>query len=122
MESKLNQLLKQWPKGTVATATWLQKNGVYRQLARQYVASGWMESLGHGAFVRNGEKADWLGGLYALQMQLGLSIHVAAATALCENRIPEAEAALREHLKRAPTDVAAIRMMASGSARAAMRP
>ena len=82
MESKLNQLLKQWPKGTVATATWLQKNGVYRQLARQYVASGWMESLGHGAFVRNGEKADWLGGLYALQMQLGLSIHVAAATAL----------------------------------------
>ena len=37
---------------------------------------------------------------------------LAAATALCENRIPEAEASLREHLKRAPTDVAAIRMLA----------
>ena len=41
---------------------------------------------------------------------------LAAATALCENRIPEAEALLREHLKRAPTDVAAIRMLAEVAA------
>jgi tetratricopeptide (TPR) repeat protein len=40
-----------------------------------------------------------------------------AATALCENRIPEAEAVLREHLKRHPTDVAAIRMLAEVAAR-----
>jgi tetratricopeptide (TPR) repeat protein len=40
-----------------------------------------------------------------------------AALALVENRIPEAEAALREHLKRAPTDVAAIRMLAEVAAR-----
>ena len=37
---------------------------------------------------------------------------LSAATALVENRIPEAEAALREHLRQAPTDVAAIRMLA----------
>ncbi len=42
---------------------------------------------------------------------------VHAATALCENRIPEAEAALREFLKRHPTDVAAIRMLAEVAAR-----
>lgn len=42
---------------------------------------------------------------------------LAAATALCENRIPEAEALLREHLKKAPTDVAAIRMLAEIAAR-----
>ena len=71
MESKLNQLLKQWPKGAVATAAWLHQNGAYRQLARQYVASGWMEPLEHGAFVRAGENADWLGGLYALQNSIG---------------------------------------------------
>ncbi len=35
----------------------------------------------------------------------------------CENRIPEAEGALREHLKRHPTDVAAIRMLAEVAAR-----
>jgi tetratricopeptide (TPR) repeat protein len=37
---------------------------------------------------------------------------LAAAKALQEQRIPEAEALLREQLKRAPTDVAAIRMLA----------
>jgi len=37
---------------------------------------------------------------------------LAAATALTENRIPQAEALLREHLREAPTDVAAIRMFA----------
>ncbi len=42
---------------------------------------------------------------------------LAAAVALVENRIPEAEARLREHLKQAPTDVAAIRMFAEVAAR-----
>ena len=37
---------------------------------------------------------------------------LAAAGALLDNRLPEAEALLREHLKQAPTDVAAIRMFA----------
>ncbi|AHX13035.1 hypothetical protein CH75_07145 [Dyella jiangningensis] len=37
---------------------------------------------------------------------------LAAATALTENRIPQAEALLREHLREAPTDIAAIRMFA----------
>jgi tetratricopeptide (TPR) repeat protein len=36
---------------------------------------------------------------------------LAAAHALCENRIPQAETLLREHLKQYPTDVAAIRML-----------
>jgi len=42
---------------------------------------------------------------------------LSAATALVENRIPDAEALLREHLKQAPTDVAAIRMLAEVAAR-----
>jgi tetratricopeptide (TPR) repeat protein len=42
---------------------------------------------------------------------------LAAATALCEQRIPEAEALLRQRLKQAPTDVAAIRMFAEVAAR-----
>lgn len=42
---------------------------------------------------------------------------LAAATALVENRIPVAEALLREHLKQVPTDVAAIRMFAEVAAR-----
>jgi tetratricopeptide (TPR) repeat protein len=42
---------------------------------------------------------------------------LAAAAALCENQIPQAEALLRAHLKRFPTDVAAIRMFAEVAAR-----
>ena len=42
---------------------------------------------------------------------------LAAAAALAENHLPEAEAVLREHLKRTPTDVAAIRMFAEVAAR-----
>jgi len=42
---------------------------------------------------------------------------MSAALALAENRIPEAEQELREHLKRHPTDVAAIRMLAEVAAR-----
>ena len=40
-----------------------------------------------------------------------------AAAALCENQIPQAEALLRAHLKKYPTDVAAIRMFAEVAAR-----
>ncbi|MBD8871571.1 tetratricopeptide repeat-containing sulfotransferase family protein [Rhodanobacter sp. DHB23] len=42
---------------------------------------------------------------------------MAAAVALVENRIPEAERMLRARLKQAPTDVAAIRMFAEVAAR-----
>jgi tetratricopeptide (TPR) repeat protein len=42
---------------------------------------------------------------------------MSAALALVENRIPDAEAELREFLKRHPTDVAAIRMLAEVAAR-----
>jgi predicted Zn-dependent protease len=42
---------------------------------------------------------------------------MAAAHALCENRIPQAELLLREHLKKYPTNVAAIRMLAEVAGR-----
>jgi tetratricopeptide (TPR) repeat protein len=42
---------------------------------------------------------------------------MSAALALCENQIPQAEILLREHLKKYPTDVAAIRMFAEVAGR-----
>src|SRR6516225_1705930 len=42
---------------------------------------------------------------------------LAAGAALCENRIPEAEALLRRHLRERPTDIAAMRMLAEVAAR-----
>ena len=82
MESKLNQLMKKWPKGTVATGPWLQGHGVYRQLARRYVESGWIQPLGCGAFLHAEDAVDWFGGLYALQSQLNRSVYAGGSTAL----------------------------------------
>jgi len=83
MESKVNQLLKLWPPGTVAASPWLLNQGVSRQLARRYTASGWIQPLGRGAFIRAGEPPlEWFGALYALQAQLKLTVHPAAGTAL----------------------------------------
>jgi hypothetical protein len=70
------------PAGAVATQAWLETIGVYRQLTHRYLASGWLEKLGHGAFIRSGDSVDWLGAVYALQEQLKLKVHIAADTAL----------------------------------------
>ena len=80
--SIINNLLREWPKNTVAVYAWLGGHGVYRQLAGTYIKSGWIERIGQGAFKRAGENVDWSGGLYALQSQLGMSVHPAGKTAL----------------------------------------
>src|SRR3989338_7546027 len=81
-ESKINHLLKAWPKGTVGTSQWLRSQGVYRQLADTYVKGSWLERVGRGAFKRSGDEVQWTGAVYALQTQLKLSSHPAGKTAL----------------------------------------
>lgn len=80
--SIINNLLNSWPNNTVAVSTWLERQGVYRQLAGTYVKSGWIERIGQGAFKRAGENVNWNGGLYTLQTQLNMSVHPAGKTAL----------------------------------------
>ncbi len=80
--TKINQLLKNWPAGTVATQQWLDEQGVYRQLADRYVSSGWLARIARGTFKRDGSSVEWLGGVYALQQQLQIDVHVAGITAL----------------------------------------
>lgn len=79
---KLNRLLKNWPRGTVAVQTWLEGQGIYRQLADVYTRSTWLTRIGRGAYIRSGETVDWSGGLYAIQEQMQLAVHVGAKTAL----------------------------------------
>ena len=82
MGSKINQLLQQWPSGTVATLRWLNSRGVDRRLADKYVQSGWLERLGHGAYKRAGAIVDWVGAVHALQTQLALAVHPGGITAI----------------------------------------
>ncbi|MEI7669804.1 MAG: type IV toxin-antitoxin system AbiEi family antitoxin [Pseudomonadota bacterium] len=78
--TKINHLLQSWPQGTVATPYWLEQQGISRSLQSHYQKSQWIESIGTGAFKRAGSVIGWKGGLYAIQKQLGLSIHVGGLT------------------------------------------
>ena len=80
--SKINQLLKVWPSGTVAVLPWLEKQGVYQQLVHEYEKTSWVRRVGRGAYARAGDKVEWTGGLYAIQEQMGLPIHAGGKTAL----------------------------------------
>ncbi len=78
----LKNLLLAWPRNTVATMAWLETQHVSRFLKQDYLRSGWVQALGHGAFIRPGEKVDWEGGLYALQAQSKLLVHVGGISSL----------------------------------------
>jgi hypothetical protein len=80
--SKVNQLLKKWPSGTVAVLRWLQTQGVYQQLAHEYEKSSWLHRIGQGAYIKSADKLEWPGALFALQTQMKLPIHAGGKTAL----------------------------------------
>lgn len=81
-KAKLNTLLSSQPAGIVLTSSWLAEQGYSLELQKQYRKSQWFDSIGTGALVRHGDPVDYLGGVYALQTQLGLMVHPAGKTAL----------------------------------------
>jgi len=80
--TKIKRLLDKWPLGTVAVDSWLKKQGVYSDLRRKYIKSGWILSIGRGAFIRSGDNVNWKGALYPLQNTLNLPIHIGGKTSL----------------------------------------
>lgn len=80
--SKINTLLSTQPSGIVLSSAWLTEQGYSLDLQKQYKKSQWFDSIGTGALIRHGDQVDYLGGIYALQSQLGLYVHPAGKTAL----------------------------------------
>jgi hypothetical protein len=80
--TRLNQLIQTWPRGSVSVAVALKKQGFNSNLLHWYKSSKWLDSVGRGAYKLHGDQIDWYGGLFALQKQLGLSIHAGGKTAL----------------------------------------
>lgn len=80
--SKINTLITEWPRGAVRTAAGLARQGYSYRLLAQYRKSGWIRTLGQGAFCRFSDAVDWTGALYALQAELGLRVHAGGRTAL----------------------------------------
>lgn len=80
--SKINLLLQSWPHPTVMTMKCLKNRGYSYELVGRYLKNGWIESLGNGAYIKSGSEVTWLGGVYALQTQLFLNVHIGGLTAL----------------------------------------
>lgn len=81
-ESKLKKMLELHKPGTVLLAKWLENLGISRELQKNYKKSGWLEKLGPGAYIRPAEQVTWKGGMYTIQQQAKLELHVGAVTAL----------------------------------------
>ena len=80
--SKIQQLLANWPNGAVFTSAALKKQGYSDALLYHYRKSGWLTGVGRGAFAKAGDPIDWRGGLYALQEQWKLPVHLGGKSAL----------------------------------------
>ena len=79
---KLMNLLSHHVPGTVLLASWLEKNGISRDLQQYYLKSGWLESYGTGAFKRPNENVRWTGALNSIQRQTELPVHVGGLTSI----------------------------------------
>ena len=82
MGTKINQLIKLWKPGFVFTSSFLKKEGINYDQQFAYKKSGWLESIGSGAFKKEGDLIKWPGGLYALQKQLAVKVHLGGKSAL----------------------------------------
>ena len=60
----------------------LATQGVSKDLARIYVKSARISSIGIGAYIRSGDTVDWQGGMYALQRQAQMRVWPGGLTAL----------------------------------------
>jgi len=81
-DKKLMSLLSYHMPGTVLLASWLEKNGISRDLQQYYLKSGWLQSYGTGAFKRPNENIRWTGALNSIQRQTELQVHVGGLTSI----------------------------------------
>lgn len=88
VQNLLQQLQRDLPAGVVAPSRWLSSLGISPQLARKYVANGWLVSLAYGAYARHGRTdsslpvVDWQGVMLGLQRLEQQAVHVGGVSAL----------------------------------------
>lgn len=81
-DRKLKKLVEEHTPGTVILASWLEKKGISHDLQKYYRRSGWLESVGTGAFKRPKDLVQWHGALFAVQTQANLPVHVGGPSSL----------------------------------------
>jgi hypothetical protein len=81
-ETYLKILFKVLQPGCVVTVDWLESLGISRNLQKYYLKSGWLESLGRGAYKKPGDTVEWQGALNAIQKQTEIKVHVGGLSAM----------------------------------------
>src|ERR1035437_2425649 len=80
--SKINQLIQNWPRGTIKTVNELKELCYSPQILKIYTNSKWITLLGRGAYKLFNDNVDWEGGVHCLQGKKDSSVHVGGKTAL----------------------------------------
>ncbi len=81
--TKINQLISNWPKGTLKTVSELGRLGYTPQLLKVYTNSKWIELVGRGVYKLYNDTVGWQGALLALQRKSEKTrIHAGGKTAL----------------------------------------
>lgn len=81
-QSKLNRMQGALPAGLLASTSWLDEHGYYRQLLDHYTSSGWLESPARGVYRRPGPPLRWQHVVTSLLLTAKLPLHIGGATAL----------------------------------------
>lgn len=86
-DTKLKKVIDLVRQKGVLTASYLRKEGISYQSMLEYRKSGWLESLGVGAFCGRGAKPSLDIALVALAEQLGLPLHLGRRSALARRGV-----------------------------------
>jgi hypothetical protein len=81
-DTKLKVLFKNLQQGKIITIPLLERLDISDNLRMYYLDSGWLESLGSGAYKKPGDKVEWRGALNAIQFQLETKVHLGGLSAL----------------------------------------
>ncbi|MDG2855670.1 AbiEi antitoxin N-terminal domain-containing protein, partial [Vibrio parahaemolyticus] len=86
MSSKINWLVAHTSPGALVLQQWLTENGVSYSLAQKYAQNGWLKKLCSGVYYRPDARGDikptWVDAIQALDVQLGVSVHLAGLSSL----------------------------------------
>jgi hypothetical protein len=80
--SWLNRLMSLWQPGIVLTSPLLSKANIPPKAAHYLRTSGVLAAIGDGAYCKQGDSPHWWGVCAALQLQLGLPLHISGRRAL----------------------------------------
>lgn len=79
---KLKKLYQLLPREVVISASWLEKNGISRQLRYKYIKNEWLHTIGKSAYIINPKSFTWQGLVVGLQKFAQLPYHIGGLKAL----------------------------------------